>query len=370
MTRAAIHALMVNYNQPHYCENAIKMLVSNNHDELATRRVELNIHWIDNSGTASCLYRDRAQQFSTTAGIKWHVHRNPTNLGFGQACQRVFSNLEWSDFVLLINPDTELSGLAIMHDSLTIANDSVAGIGPKSFWDIDKKFLLPPTWLIDENFIKNEVLSRYSSTYARYRSRLFRDASIRIWTATKTIPIEAVSGACGLFRVDALHLVGGLFDKAFFMYWEDTELMLRLKRADLKMLFDPQAHLIHYYEHTAAKSTMIESGRDTYLSRLELGSYWKESQISRKESLWPIETIYLSTGSDLRIQHPRPSLHHRNAEEPLWELGFSEEFVPSIGTFSEHLMVPWHLIARVSEIPIYIRTINDHNVNCWRVTVS
>lgn len=371
--RRTIHALIVNYNQPQFCEHAIKYLIKNNWPELTRKEVDLSIHWIDNSGKSPCQFRDRTREFVDEAGVKWHDHLHSANLGFGQACQKAFENIESSDLVLLVNPDAELTGLGAMFDSLRNASELVAGIGPQSYWDSEKRFFLPPTWLTDEAFIKNECLARYLPSYARYRSRELRKASLRIWTSTQTTPIGAISGACGLFRVSSLRSVGGLFDKAFFMYWEDTELMLRLNRAGLKTLLEPNAHLIHKYEHSVAKSKMIESGRENYLGRLNLPSHWFELHNQNSEELWPCETIYLEEGKDLKIPSPQfisANVQSTNNRIALWEMGLSSEFVPTIGTFSNNLTIPWELLARVLEMPIYIRTIIDPHELCWKVVIS
>lgn len=370
--RRAIHAFIVNYNQPEFCQHAIQKLVSNNRTDLIKRQIDLCVHWIDNSGKSPCQFRDQAQDFVSKSGVKWNAHLHATNLGFGQACQGVFELIEPSDHVLLINPDAELSGLATMFDSLTTASEFVAGVGPQSYWDSNKRFYLPPAWLIDEEFVMNECLARHLPFYARYRSRELRKAALKIWNATQVTPIEAISGACGLFRASTLHRVGGLFDQAFFMYWEDTELMLRLNRAGFKTLLDPSAQLIHHYVHTIAKSKMIESGRETYLDRLAILPHWFQIGDQNTEALWRCKTIYLAEGKDLRLRNPelaRSDVKSTNSHSQLWELGLSSEFVPTIGTFSMDLLIPWQLLARVSEMPIFIRMIGNLQEYCWKVEI-
>jgi N-acetylglucosaminyl-diphospho-decaprenol L-rhamnosyltransferase len=53
-----------------------------------------------------------------------------------------------------------------------------------------------------------------------------------------------LSASCWLARRDAL-LAVGLFDEAFFLYWEDVDLCLRLRAAGFRLLFTPAAEIVH-----------------------------------------------------------------------------------------------------------------------------
>lgn len=57
-------------------------------------------------------------------------------------------------------------------------------------------------------------------------------------------PVDWVSGAAVMFRFDALRKVG-FFDPAFFLYYEEVELMLRLARGGWKTLYVPEAVVTH-----------------------------------------------------------------------------------------------------------------------------
>jgi GT2 family glycosyltransferase len=56
---------------------------------------------------------------------------------------------------------------------------------------------------------------------------------------------EWLSGSCLLARKEALDAVGG-FDEGFFLYEEDVDLCLRLRRAGWGVLFTPAAEVVHH----------------------------------------------------------------------------------------------------------------------------
>ena len=65
----------------------------------------------------------------------------------------------------------------------------------------------------------------------------------------QTIPsageVFGVSGAVGLYRRSAIEKAGGLFDPTWFMYKEDADLALRLRRAGYRAWFEPKAIAWH-----------------------------------------------------------------------------------------------------------------------------
>lgn len=61
--------------------------------------------------------------------------------------------------------------------------------------------------------------------------------------------VEAFSGGAALLRLDAVRAVGG-FPAEFFLYYEDTDTSLRLRRAGWRIRYVPSARAVH--QHAAS----------------------------------------------------------------------------------------------------------------------
>jgi N-acetylglucosaminyl-diphospho-decaprenol L-rhamnosyltransferase len=121
-----------------------------------------------------------------------------------------------------------------------------------------------------------------------------------------------VSGSCMMARRAALEQVG-LFDEGYFLYEEDVDLCVRLRAAGWRVLYTPEAVVVHHLGRSMA--------RDPYRARLE----YERSHIRfyRKHNGWPaaaaLRLAILATSALgwLRAFGPGPGhreerRHHRN----------------------------------------------------------
>lgn len=65
------------------------------------------------------------------------------------------------------------------------------------------------------------------------------------WAYDTVREVEQVCGACLFARREAWQQIGG-FDPAYFMYFEDTDLCIRLRRAGWRIYFLPEARIKHH----------------------------------------------------------------------------------------------------------------------------
>jgi len=74
--------------------------------------------------------------------------------------------------------------------------------------------------------------------------RLLLRRALHDWTPHAPIETDWVSGACLGLRRTALDAVG-LLDEDMFMYFEDVDLCMRLRRAGFRVRYDPTLSIVH-----------------------------------------------------------------------------------------------------------------------------
>jgi len=78
-----------------------------------------------------------------------------------------------------------------------------------------------------------------------------------------------VSGSCLLARRSAIDAVG-LFDEGFFLYEEDVDLCVRVRKAGWRIVFTPAAEVVHHLG-----SSMLQAGTSLEYHRSHLRFYGK-----------------------------------------------------------------------------------------------
>ena len=81
------------------------------------------------------------------------------------------------------------------------------------------------------------------------------------------LEVDWVSGACMMVRRNAFESVGGM-DEQFFLYWEDADLCVRLKRAGWSTVYNPVVGITHL---TGSSSSLA---RRQALIAFHRSAYW------------------------------------------------------------------------------------------------
>jgi hypothetical protein len=167
------------------------------------------------------------------------------NVGFARA-NNIGIRQTTGDLVLLLNPDTEVRAGAI--DRLVAALDArpdAAVVGPR---------------LRDASGRPELSFGSMIGPLAELRQKLLVRGNDRGWPVIGAhvrrltgVPREVdwVSGACLLVRrADAE--AAGLFDERYFMYAEDVDLCAAIRGRGRKVLFVPDAEVVHYRGRSGA----------------------------------------------------------------------------------------------------------------------
>ncbi len=179
---------------------------------------------------------------------------SPENLGYGAAANRVFLShplARNAEFLILANSDIVFGRGSI--DALVddLRRHADAGLTGPRLLNTDGSlqrscFPLPGSirWILD-----NDDVCVLLQVFPLLRGRL-----LRLWEHDTEREVPSVKGALLAIRRTAFEDVGG-FDEFFFMYYEETDLCIRLANRGWRIRFTPSSQLIH----VGAASTTKES---------------------------------------------------------------------------------------------------------------
>lgn len=211
---------IVNFNSGDYllkCLDSLKKLAS---------EVELEVWVVDNAST------DGSLQSAKQKHPKINFIETKKNLGFGKAQNLILKKLK-TGYCLILNPDTEIPAgtLSKMLDFME-SNKNVGASSCKVLldngeidWASHRGFPTPLASLL--YFLGMDSLYHLSSR-----------------PMEKPHEVDSISGAFFLTRKSVLDKVG-LFDEDYFMYGEDLDLCFRIKSAGFKIMYIPEASILH-----------------------------------------------------------------------------------------------------------------------------
>jgi len=196
---------------------------------------------VDNGSTdgSATLVRKRFPQASLIAFAD--------NRGYGPATNRALRELE-DEQVLLLNADTRVTPGCLDALCAALAADPGAGaLGPRQIDDHGHYQLSCGASL---------TLPRETRRWLRHRRLRRDDATARLFLErhyANGARIDWLSGSALLIRREALRRAG-LFDERFFLYFEDIDLCLRIRRAGFAVRYVPAAAIVHHGGCSAAQA--------------------------------------------------------------------------------------------------------------------
>ncbi len=214
-----VAVILLNWNTPQHTANCITSL--NRYCDTSL----FDIIVADNGSTDDSL-RILKTQFPYLIYIE-----NKENLGFAEGNNRslVYSIEQGYVYSLVLNTDTEVDEDIVSKLSTHLNNhQEAAAVQPCIFW-MHKRSMV---WNGEGSF--NRALGITSS-----------DTKTPVQNSANTYKIaEWVTGCCMLIRNSAL-TKSGLFNKKFFLYYEDVELSFRLRSFGYQLHYLPSCKMYH-----------------------------------------------------------------------------------------------------------------------------
>lgn len=258
----SISVIVVNYRTPEYAIQCVQSLV---HERMAVP--ELEVVLIDNaSGDNSVSIMSEGLADLISDGF---VKLMPLEIngGFGwannQALLLLLARERPPEFVMLLNPDCtiEPGAIRLLSDELS-ANDkcAVAGsqlLNPDGSWT-GSAFRFPTA---GRELVRGAGIEMVGRLLGIAPTLVTSDASCEA---------DWVTGASCLIRTSALESEG-LFDDGFFLYFEEVELMFRLRKAGWTIRHVPASRVFHIGGASTGLSDKSSSVREFPL-------YWFQSR--------------------------------------------------------------------------------------------
>ena len=227
-----LSVIIVNYNAGQELANCVHSVVEGGDD------VEIIV--VDNDSQDGSVQYLREQYDGKPRLI---LIENEKNLGFAVACNQG-SRAATGEFLLYLNPDCVVEEDTLSTLCQVLEDSSEAGMVGGLILNHDGteqrgcRRTIPTPW-------KSLVNSLGLQALARVNKNLFADFRLDSTPLPSgPTPVEAISGACMLVSRRAFHDVGPM-DEEYFLHCEDLDWCMRFGQKGWKILFVPQARLVH-----------------------------------------------------------------------------------------------------------------------------
>lgn len=205
---------------------------------LASVRAETMVShevWVVDNGST-----DGSQQMVRQEFPEVHLIANRDNRGFAAANNQAFPLCQ-GEYVLLLNSDTLVLDGAL--DKMVAHMHAQAHIGALGCKLLNSDGSLQPSahnfYSTVGSLLENRLMTMlWAGRYARTPLLAFFDHSI-------ARRVDWVCGAVLMVRRAVLRDVG-MLDDSFFMYGEELDWQMRMRKAGHQVWFMPQAHIVHY----------------------------------------------------------------------------------------------------------------------------
>lgn len=236
--------------------NCLKSLKAVKHDNFS---VEVIV--VDNGSTDDSVEKIHKTEPKVT------VLENKENLGFAEGNNVGIKHAleKGADYVCLLNNDTRVEPKFLEELVKAVQSDEKIGlVGGKIYFEKGYEFF-------KDKYSDSERgkviwyaggLIDWNNVYASHRGVDEVDAG----QYEQTVETEYVNG-CLMLGTREMFKKVGLFDKRYYLYFEDAELSLRAKRTGFKVIFCPKAKIWHLNSGSSGSGSSLH---DYFITRNRL----------------------------------------------------------------------------------------------------
>lgn len=247
-----VSIIIVNYNTLELTKNTIKSIIEK------TKDISYEIILVDNNSN------DSSKDFFSSKSYESKINfiKSNKNLGFGKA-NNLGINIAKGKYIFLLNSDTLLinNAIKILFDFMEI--NSKVGVCGGNLYDENRN----PAHSYN---IQPRIFFDFYEIYKKIYFKIFKKRLDFNYTS-KPLEVGYITGADMFIRKNILEKVG-YFDPEFFMYFEETELSFRIKKAGYKIYSVPEAKIIHLegksFNFKETRFRMMVESKYKYLKKI------------------------------------------------------------------------------------------------------
>lgn len=258
-----IAAIIINYNSSKLTQECVDSIIEKTPSSLSFQIVIVD-NCSEKEDFLSLKQYCDSNQFKNLQLIRSKIN---TGFGCGNMTGFHFANAKYIAFVnndtLFLNDCFSILKSAIEQDN------SIAVVGGQSYTETGKQMVAFDHFAsISKELFGRDFLEKVNS--AKYPKRKSE--------YTNPIQVNYVQGSFMLIRTSDFNEVGG-FDTNIFLYYEETDLCMRLKKNGKSCFLIPDAHYVHYHGASTPQNVTIKTELKIsllYIIRKHYGyfSYW------------------------------------------------------------------------------------------------
>ncbi len=282
-----VSIILVSYNTKDLTVNAIKSIYEQ------TKNIDFEIFLVDNNS-----HDDTCKEVETQFPEVNIIH-NEKNLGFGVANNLAIEKSD-AQYVFLLNTDTKLlnNAIKIMFDFMEKSENKNIAICGGNLYNKDNM----PTF---SHGVFLTPFAKFIKTFGlKY---LFKKElkKLKADTTNKNEELKSVEFICGadlFLRKSVLDKLGS-FDPIFFLYYEETELQYRIRKAGYEIYIVPEAKIAHL-ESSSSKNKLRK--KNIFLKSEYI--YLKKCFCKNIFSILFLKSIYLLSLIPLLLKNPKEGI--------------------------------------------------------------
>lgn len=278
------------------------------------------------------------------------VLASPSNDGYAGGINRGLASCS-GDFVIVSNPDVLFSARSIEALLGPLGQPRVTMTGPAFYWDEQQRWHLPPAQSMGLPAQLGRSLATRSPRLRKWLAREALRERIRLWRCDAPVEVSVLSGAVMAMRADDWRRFG--MDARYPLYFEEVDLMLRIRRDGGRLMHVPGARVTHLWAQSSARNPRAEAlfaASQTVFNRRWFGA--------------PGSALLRAAGRAVDAPEPGPPTGPARVDDldpgrSLVELGDTADFLMAAGHFpvEKRVELPRDAIARSPLREIHARVV-------------